>query len=230
MKNYCIFIKTQISKNNILEENMQLNKFIKINICFLLTLTSISLASCKKPQEQQVNSSLTRSESITNIVVMSIENYKPIVIQLYPDYAPETVKNFQKLVVQGFYKNLSFFRSIKDFVVQAGDPNNNGTGGPGWTIKGEFKENGFDNPIHHTRGIVSMGRLASDNDSAGSQFFIVLSEDSSESLDGNYAAFGMVIDGMETVDAIAELETKEDIITNKPKIVDVYFANLPSSN
>ncbi len=208
---------------------MQLNKIVKLNFCFLLILSSLSLVSCNNSKNQTNKNSLTRSDVATNIVVMSVENYRPIVIQLYPEYAPETVENFQKLVSQGFYKNLTFFRSIKDFVVQGGDPNNNGTGGPGWTIKGEFKENGIDNPIHHARGVVSMGRLASDNDSAGSQFFIVLSEDSSDSLDGNYAAFGMVIDGMDVIDEIAALETKDDIIVDKPKIVDMYFANLPSN-
>lgn len=202
----------------------------KYAACALLFLMLLPLSSaCMRRTANQEKPKMIRMDEVSNFVVLSIDKGKPITIQLYPEYAPITVANFQKLVRQGFYNNLTFFRSIKDFVVQAGDPKNDGTGGPGWTIKGEFKENGVNNPIHHTRGIVSMGRLASDNDSAGSQFFIVTSDKNSDSLDGNYAAFGMVIDGMDEVDRIAALQTNNDIIIDKPKIIDSYFVRYPDA-
>jgi peptidyl-prolyl cis-trans isomerase B (cyclophilin B) len=124
--------------------------------------------------------------------------------ELYPTIAPETVANFVKLANSGFYDGLIFHRVIPGFMIQGGDPDGDGTGGPGWTIKGEFSRNGFKNDLAHTRGVLSMART-SDPDSAGSQFFIMT--DDASHLDGNYAAFGKLVGGFEALDAIAETHT-----------------------
>ncbi len=138
------------------------------------------------------------------MVVFELENGKKIEIELYPDVAPKTCENFKKLVEDGFYDGLIFHRVIKGFMIQGGCPNGTGTGGPGYTIKGEFAANGFDNSLKHTRGVVSMARAA-DPDSAGSQFFIMHAD--APHLDGQYAAFGKVVSGMDAVDEIAECDT-----------------------
>ena len=148
------------------------------------------------------------------VVAMEIEGYGAIVMELYPKIAPNTVNNFISLVKQGFYDNNSFHRLVPSFVLQGGDPKGDGTGGPGYTIKGEFTNNRFTNTLKHTKGIVSMAR-SSENDSAGSQFFIML--DTASYLDNNYAAFGKVIDGMDMVDKIASTEIVSDTQTGKLK-------------
>lgn len=123
----------------------------------------------------------------------------PIVIELEPELAPNTVKNFISLVKSSFYDGLVFHRVIPGFMIQGGDPHGNGCGGPEFEIYGEFKSNGFDNKLKHTRGVISMAR-GMDPNSAGSQFFIMVAD--APHLDGDYAAFGQVISGMETVDEI----------------------------
>ena len=139
------------------------------------------------------------------IVTFEMENGKTFKAELYPDKAPNTVNNFLSLVQKGYYNGLIFHRVIAGFMIQGGDPNGTGTGGPGYHISGEFSGNGFaQNDIKHVRGVLSMAR-AGHPDSAGSQFF-VMHEDANY-LDGQYAAFGKVIEGMETVDAIAETKT-----------------------
>lgn len=138
------------------------------------------------------------------IVTITMDNDAQIKVELYPDKAPITVENFIKLVKDGFYDGLTFHRIIKGFMIQGGCPQGTGTGGPGHNIKGEFKMNGVDNPIRHTRGVLSMAR-AMDPNSAGSQFFIMHQD--SPHLDGQYAAFGKVIEGMDVVDAIANEPT-----------------------
>ena len=145
-----------------------------------------------------------------NTVVLEVNNGKKVEIELFPDIAPETVKNFKKLVNDGFYNGLIFHRVIPGFMVQGGDPLGNGTGGPGYTIKGEFSSNGFENNLKHKRGVISMAR-SSDPNSAGSQFFIMT--DDAPHLDGDYAAFGKVKSGMEEIDKI--VHAKRDL-TNKP--------------
>ncbi|MGN0773057.1 MAG: peptidylprolyl isomerase [Candidatus Ventricola sp.] len=124
--------------------------------------------------------------------------------ELYPEQAPESVGNFIALSGSGFYDGLIFHRVIPGFMIQGGDPLGNGTGGPGYAIKGEFKSNGVENTLSHTRGVLSMAR-SSAMDSAGSQFFIMHAD--SDYLDGDYAAFGFVLGGMETVDLIASQPT-----------------------
>ena len=139
----------------------------------------------------------------SHIAEIDVKDYGKIKLELYSDAAPITVANFVKLANDGFYNGLTFHRIIKDFMMQGGDPLGNGTGGSEETIKGEFSSNGWSNPISHVRGVISMARNRGDMDSASSQFFIV-HKDSTASLDGNYAAFGRVTEGMEVVDKICE--------------------------
>ncbi len=138
------------------------------------------------------------------MVVIEMENGKKIKIELYPEIAPISCENFEKLVKSGFYDGLTFHRVISGFMIQGGCPQGNGTGGPGWHIKGEFSANGVKNDLRHTRGVLSMAR-AQDPNSAGSQFFIM--HDDAPYLDGQYAAFGKVIEGMDIVDEIATVDT-----------------------
>ncbi|MCD8127179.1 MAG: peptidylprolyl isomerase [Clostridiales bacterium] len=134
-------------------------------------------------------------------VEIEIEDYGTITVELDASAAPVTVENFLSLAESGFYDGLTFHRIIEGFMMQGGDPNGDGTGGSEETIIGEFSDNGYDNPLSHTRGAISMAR-SSDYDSASSQFFIV--QEDSTSLDGQYAVFGYVTDGMDIVDQICE--------------------------
>lgn len=136
------------------------------------------------------------------IVTFEMKNGDVFYVELYPDVAPNTVNNFISLVKKGFYNGLCFHRVIEGFMIQGGDPKGNGTGGPGYTIRGEFSKNGFKNDLKHKRGVISMARSMMPN-SAGSQFFIMHAD--APHLDGQYAAFGQVIDGMDVIDKIAEV-------------------------
>jgi peptidyl-prolyl cis-trans isomerase B (cyclophilin B) len=146
------------------------------------------------------------------MVIIEMENGGKIELELYPEAAPKTVANFLKLVGQGFYDGLIFHRVIPGFMIQGGDPQGNGMGGAKENIVGEFKANGFDNPIKHTRGVISMARAYNPN-SASSQFFIMHAN--APHLDGQYAAFGKVVSGMEVVDEIASIPTD---YSDRPKI------------
>lgn len=153
------------------------------------------------------------------IVTMNIKDYGTIKIELYPKYAPNTVANFINLVEEGFYNSNTFHRLVPGFVLQGGDPDGNGTGGPGYSIKGEFRENGYTkNTLKHKAGIISMARSASP-DSAGSQFFIVLADTQmiSASLDNKYTAFGKVIQGMDVIKNIEDSAEVKDSQTGKLK-------------
>lgn len=147
--------------------------------------------------------------------VIEMENGNKMIGELYEDIAPITAANFEKLANEGFYDGLIFHRVIPGFMIQGGDPLGNGTGGPGYEIKGEFKSNGFDNDLKHERGVLSMARSMKP-DSAGSQFFI-MTEDAPH-LDGMYAAFGRVTDGMEEADRIVSVERD---MMDKPKKAQV---------
>lgn len=153
-----------------------------------------------KTEENAVNSSDTEHPKVK----FTMENGGSFVIELYPEYAPQTVENFVDLVSDGFYNGLTFHRVVEDFMAQGGDPEGTGMGGSSKKIKGEFAINGFEqNVLSHTRGVVSMARSSSFN-SASSQFFICYSD--ATFLDGQYAAFGIVISGMEVVDSFLEIE------------------------
>lgn len=138
------------------------------------------------------------------VVTITMENGDVMKAELYPEIAPNTVNNFISLVNKGFYDSLIFHRVINGFMIQGGCPNGNGMGGPGYTIKGEFSQNGFANDLKHTEGVLSMAR-AMHPDSAGSQFFIM--HKTSPHLDGAYAAFGKITEGMDVVNRIAEEDT-----------------------
>ena len=161
------------------------------------------------------SSSSTSSSSAdfvqTDSCVIEVEGYGSITVGLDANAAPITVENFKKLVNEGFYNGLTFHRIISGFMIQGGDPNGDGTGGSSETIKGEFTSNGVNNNLKHTRGAISMAR-SSANDSASSQFFIVhqTSDSNTRSLDGKYACFGYVTEGMEVVDAICANVTPSD--------------------
>ncbi len=201
--------------------------FSAVSVVLLLTVLLLNFASCSLTEETepakesdvadtsnkplpQVNQTVLCpeafrvSESATNYVLINVVGYGQIIVELYPDVAPITVANFQKLVGEGFYNGLIFHRVINNFMIQGGDPEGTGFGGSEETIKGEFASNGVENNLLHTRGVISMAR-SYDPDSASSQFFICHRD--SHHLDGDYAAFGKVIYGMETVDAIASVRT-----------------------
>jgi len=143
------------------------------------------------------------SKETNPIVTIEMETGEVMKLELYPDVAPESVNNFVSLVQASFYNGLIFHRVIRGFMIQGGDPNGTGMGGPGYSIKGEFAENGVENNLLHTRGVLSFARSAMPN-SAGSQFFIMHQDH--PSLDGKYAAFGQLVEGIEVVDMIANSE------------------------
>ena len=176
----------------------------KIFKSFLIIFSLLLLTGCGN--DEQV---ITENP----IVTMEIEDYGTIKIELYPEYAPNTVANFVSLIESGFYDGLTFHRLVPGFVLQGGDPDGNGTGGPGYTIDGEFAANGYTkNTLSHETGVISMAR-SSDYDSAGSQFFIVLDDSAKTSLDNLYAGFGKVIDGMDVIEEIAENEEIDNDVT-----------------
>lgn len=172
-----------------------------------------------------ITNTLTFSESKKMTNYVKIDTSKGVIFaELYPNVAPKTVANFKNLVKQGFYTDLTFHRVIKDFMIQTGDPTGTGNGGSNVTIKGEFSSNGIENNLSHKRGVLSMAR-AKNKDSASSQFFIVQKD--YPSLDGNYAAFGNVIAGLEVVDKIATVMTDSN---DKPiatvKLNSITFVNI----
>lgn len=179
---------------------------IKLKKVIFLIISLILLTGCGKRVENP-------------IVTMEISDYGTIKIELYPKYAPNTVANFVNLVESGFYNDNTFHRLVPGFVLQGGDPDGDGTGGPGYTIKGEFSENGYvKNTLKHDKGVVSMARTNMPN-SAGSQFFIVLDDTKTihASLDNKYAAFGKVIEGMNIIENIEKNATVKDNQTGKLK-------------
>lgn len=176
---------------------MQLRSYTYIFLIALLLFTSI-LSGCGSKSEGD--------DHKNPLVTIEMENGDRIEIELYPQVAPNTVKNFISLINKGFYDGLTFHRVIPGFMIQGGDPNGNSSGGPGYSIKGEFAANGFKNDLKHERGVISMAR-SDEYDSAGSQFFIMVGD--APYLDGVYAAFGRVVKGMEAVDKIVNAERDE---------------------
>ena len=150
------------------------------------------------------------------IVTFTMENGGTMKAELYPEVAPNTVNNFISLVKKGFYDGLIFHRIISDFMIQGGDPDGTGMGGPGYSIRGEFSYNGVDNNLKHSRGVLSMAR-AQHPDSAGSQFFIMHAN--APHLDGQYAAFGKLIEGEDVLDSIASVDTDWNDRPRKPQVM-----------
>ena len=169
-----------------------------------ITVALLSLVGCSSNNKEN-NTNISQGNLPT--ATISIKDFGDVEVELYPNIAPNTVNNFISLANDGFYDGTTFHRVIKDFMIQGGDPDGNGTGGPGYSIKGEFTNNGFQNDLAHTEGVISMAR-SSLPDSAGSQFFIMTS--TSPHLDGEYAAFGKVTDGMDVVREIENTETNSN--------------------
>lgn len=196
----------------------------------LLAVMLLALAGCGDIKDDTVNevelrAKYTVSEQATNYVLIEMEDGGKMLLELFPDKAPITVANFQKLVGEGFYDGIIFHRVIENFMIQGGDPLGTGYGGSDETITGEFSANGIANDISHTRGTISMGRLSGDNNSASSQFFICHVD--YPYLDGNYAAFGRMIDGFDTLDKIATTKTdSSDKPVNEQKMKRVVFVTL----
>ena len=151
------------------------------------------------------------------VVTIEMTDGSIIKAELYPEIAPNTVNNFISLIKKGFYDGLGFHRVINGFMLQGGDPDGNGTGGPGYSIKGEFSANGFENDLKHTAGVLSMARTMAP-DSAGSQFFIMHKD--APHLDGQYAAFGKITEGMDVVNRIAEVETDWSDRPVEPQVME----------
>lgn len=185
--------------------------------------SSSTSSSASSSASSCVTSASGTYASGTHDATIEIEGYGTIALELDADSAPITVSNFAKLANEGFYDGLTFHRIIQGFMMQGGDPKGNGTGGSGETIVGEFSDNGIDNPIKHVRGTISMAR-SSAMDSASSQFFIM--QEDADYLDGQYAAFGHVTDGLDVVDAICDSAKPSDnngtiAPADQPKIVSI---------
>lgn len=171
-------------------------------ICLVLVGVFVPIPGLhKKSNDDSGNQAINPEKN--PIVTITMDTGKEIKVELYPTIAPNTVYNFISLVKNKFYDGLTFHRVIPEFMIQGGDPYGNGAGGPGYSIKGEFESNGISNTLLHTRGVISMAR-SNDPNSGGSQFFIMVAD--SPNLDGDYAAFGKVISGMEEVDRIVNVE------------------------
>ncbi len=182
-------------------------------ICVAFALCLCALCGCGADEAPESNYDLEPKR-----VEVTMDSGEKFIIETAPSFAPETCANFLSLVEEGFYNGLTFHRVIDGFVAQGGDPNGNGTGGSSKSIRGEFAENGFEqNTLSHTRGVVSMARLGGDMDSATSQFFICY--DTLTSLDGKYAAFGKVVEGMEVVDKFLEVQRDGAGMPSNPIVI-----------
>lgn len=194
----------------------RLRKFLlpAITLVFITSLSGCGKSTNSSSDAQKDTTSNTQKNSTSTaykskysgkkpIVTIEMEDGAKIKVELYPDIAPKTVDNFISLVQKNFYDGLIFHRVIPDFMIQGGDPEGTGAGGPGYTIPGEFTNNNFNNPLKHTRGVISMARTDKP-DTAGSQFFIMVKD--TPQLDGDYAAFGKVIEGIEEVDKIVNVK------------------------
>jgi peptidyl-prolyl cis-trans isomerase B (cyclophilin B) len=196
---------------------MNFNKMKKFLLPAITLIFIASLSGCGKSTNSDTSKETTQSSTSAAykskysgkkpIVTIEMEDGAKIKVELYPDIAPQTVDNFISLVQKNFYDGLTFHRVIPGFMIQGGDPEGTGMGGPGYSIPGEFTNNNFNNPLKHTRGVISMAR-SDDPNSAGSQFFIMVKDNSQ--LDGNYATFGKVTEGIEEVDKIVSVKRDSD--------------------
>jgi len=184
----------------------------KTALLILCALFLLAISACDKDSGSDLGS--VTDEPVYATITM--ENGGVIKLELYPDIAPQSVYNFVSLARAGFYDGLTFHRIMEGFMIQGGCPNGDGTGGPGYSITGEFAANGIENDLSHERGVISMARAEGNYNSAGSQFFIMHAD--TPSLDGNYAAFGRVTEGMDVVDRIAKRRVKDDGQTPLAKV------------
>ena len=172
-------------------------------ILFILALVLILPTGCSLIREKEIE-----NPDENPIATLNIKGWGKVKVELNPEEAPNTVASFIELANSGFYDDLIFHRIIKGFMIQGGDPSGDGTGGPGYNIKGEMSNNKFDNKLIHEKGVISMARSPISYDSAGSQFFITV--DTHPSLDGDYAVFGKVVDGMDIVMDISKVTTNKN--------------------
>ncbi|WP_315082086.1 peptidylprolyl isomerase [uncultured Clostridium sp.] len=199
-------------------------------ILLLVFVSSLGLVGCGNFKDnntkQNAESNSTTEDTYSNspevignlpLATINVKDYGVIEAVLYPETAPNTVNNFIDLANKGFYNNLKFHRIIKDFMIQGGDPNGDGTGGPGHSIEGEFASNGIANGLKHTKGVLSMARSQNPN-SAGSQFFIMTGD--APHLDGEYAAFGKVVSGFDVLDKIGSVKTKSQDMPKDDVIIE----------
>ncbi len=192
-------------------------------VCSIIILLLIGGCGKSKTEGEVENMSYQETNEKTNYVKIEMNNGEIMLLELYPEIAPITVENFQKLVSEKFYDNLTFHRVVKDFMIQGGDPNGNGMGGSSEKIKGEFKSNGIENKLSHERGVLSMARSNS-YDSASSQFFICHGD--ATFLDGDYASFGKLIAGFDTLDHIANTKVKGETPTTTQKMKSIRFVTV----
>lgn len=200
---------------------------LKVILVVALGVLAMSIAGCGnekvKENVKEDNKPKQTEEKIDEkdlpVVTIKVKDFGTMTGVLYPNKAPNTVNNFIELANSGFYNNLTFHRVIKDFMIQGGDPDGTGMGGPGYSIKGEFTSNGFDNDIKHTEGILSMARSQS-KDSGGSQFFVMTAD--APHLDGDYAAFGKITEGLDVLHNIESVKTdKNDKPISEVKIESI---------
>lgn len=207
-----------------------LNKSV-LSLMFALSLFIIGCSNeAPKEESAEKDEPVDQTEFIGEneeapIVTMEMEDGGIVTMELYPQIAPNTVNNFISLINEGYYDGLIFHRVVPGFVVQGGDPEGTGVGGPGYSIKGEFEANDHENKLRHHRGVLSMAR-AQDYDSAGSQFFIM--ESDSLQLDGEYAGFGQVIEGMEVIDEMTELNRDKNDKPLEPPVIKKMTVDLDS--
>lgn len=214
-----------------------MRKFLKyvLTLSFLFMLCSCGLnyktETIDGKTVYKIENKYIESDKETNLIKIDVKDKGIIIAELYPDTAPTTVENFKKLIKDKFYDGLIFHRIIKDFMIQTGDPLGTGIGGSDETIKGEFSENGVENNLSHVRGVLSMARRGSDPEteetmnSASSQFFIVHKD--STYLDGKYASFGKVIEGMDVVDSLANSQTDDNDKPLNDKVINsIRFVSL----
>ena len=204
-----------------------------VSLLFVLVMLTLALGGCGAKTPSVLDLSKCRTERLdpvdheTNYVQIELECGAYIVIELYPDIAPITVANFKKLVNEKYYDGIIFHRVINGFMIQGGDPTGTGMGGSAETIQGEFASNGVANPISHTAGVVSMARKGNDKNSASSQFFIM--HKTATHLDGDYAAFGKVWRGIETVNQIAAVPTDGNDKPLTPVVIKtISFVEIPA--
>ena len=201
-----------------------MKRFFALALCLIMTLCCLTACGDGGSSASPNKNGNGKYSKGTHHAEIEVKGHGIIKLELYADTAPITVENFCTLANDGFYDGLTFHRIVKDFMIQGGDPDHNGYGGSDEEIKGEFSANGVKNDLSHTRGVISMARGSYSNDSASSQFFIVHQD--STFLDGNYAAFGKVTEGMEIVDKLANDTPVEDddgtvLFENQPVITKI---------
>ncbi len=207
-----------------MKNSKRMTRFFKTGLVMVMALVFIlGLSACgKKKQNKDGWPDFVETEDVTNYIEFTMDDGVVFIAELDPEAAPITVQNFQKLVGEKFYDGLTFHRIVEGFVAQGGDPQGDGMGGPGYAIVGEFNANGHPNPILHKKGTLSMAR-SQDYDSAGSQFFICLDDNSASHLDGEYAAFGHVIYGMDIVEDFSKDYLKAKDKSKVPTMKTVRF-------